>query len=97
MISYFALNMYFTFFPVNSIQCLSSYICETRNALFQNTGLEMYKKCRCLSNSLTSRETKGTQGKKQCQRSVKTKGLEARFVFSVIGEIETPPVSAFSL
>lgn len=46
---------------------------------------------------MTSRETKGTQGKEQCQRSVKTKGLEARFVHSVIGEIETLQVSAFSL
>lgn len=59
-------------------------------------GRKYIKKCRCLSNSLTSGETKGTEGKEQCQRSVKTKGLEARFVLSVIGEIETPPVSAFS-
>lgn len=46
---------------------------------------------------MTSGETKGTQGKEQCQRSVKTKGLEARFVLSVIRGIETPPVSAFSV
>lgn len=55
------------------------------------------KKPRCLRNSLTSGETKGTQGKEQCQGSVKTKGLEARFVLRVIGGIETPPVSAFFL
>lgn len=55
------------------------------------------KKPRCLRNNLTSGETKGTQGKEQCQRSVKTKGLEARFVLSVTGGIETPAVLAFSL
>lgn len=55
------------------------------------------KKAQVSEEQFESRESEGTQGKEQCERSVKTKGLEARFMLSVIGGIETPLVSAFSL
>lgn len=55
------------------------------------------KKAQVSEEQFESRQSEGTQGKEQCQRSVKTKGLEARFMLSVIGGIETPLVSAFSL